>query len=165
MLSMQELTTQPVPAMGAPLQTWVQWLRSHAAINRRLNADLVGEHGLTINAYEVLLHLARAPEGRLKPVELADRVVLTPSGITRLLANLERDGDIERASCPTDRRVSYAQLTDAGRAKLDVASSTHLAGVAEVFTGRFSDDELATLAELLARLPGGERAGDDCTTP
>jgi DNA-binding MarR family transcriptional regulator len=141
----------------------VQWLRSHGAITRRLNADLVGEHGLTINAYEVLLHLARAPDRQLKPVDLAARLVLTPSGMTRLLASLEREGFVDRTSCPTDRRVSYAQLTDAGFEKLAGASGTHLDGVADQFTGRFSSAELATLASLLERLPGGERADVDCT--
>ncbi len=116
---MQVLPTQLAADGDTALQTWVQWLRSHGAITRRLNADLVGEHGLTINAYEVLLHLARSPDRQLKPVDLAGRVVLTPSGMTRLLAGLERDGFVERTSCATDRRVSYARLTDEGVRQAD----------------------------------------------
>ena len=157
------MSTQILAPDGLELETWVQWLRAHAAVTRQLNADLVAAHGLTINDYEVLLHLAKAPDRTLKPVELAARVVLTPSGITRLLGGLERAGFVERLDCPSDRRVSYAKLTGAGHSKLRSASKTHLAGVERQFTGRFSADELATLSELLGRLPGGERADSDCT--
>ncbi|MFN2471215.1 MAG: MarR family winged helix-turn-helix transcriptional regulator [Gaiellaceae bacterium] len=140
----------------------MRWLRTHAALTRELSADLVAAHGLTINDYEVLLHLAKAENRVLKPVALAERIVLTPSGITRLLAGLERAGFVERVSCSTDRRVSYAKLTSAGHARLRKASKTHLAGIERVFTGRFSGDELETLGELLARLPGGD-SGGECT--
>ena len=158
------MSTQILSPRSSALETWVQWLRAHAALTRQLNTDLVSEHGLTINDYEVLLHLSKAPEGVLKPVELSARVVLTPSGITRLLAGLERAGLVARLDCPADRRVSYAQLTEDGRAKLRKASGTHLAGVGEQFTGRFTAEELETLSELLGRLPGGERAISDCTS-
>ena len=141
----------------------MQWLRAHAAVTRDLNADLVAEHGLTLNDYEVLLHLAKAPDGVVKPVELASRVLLTPSGITRLLAGLERAGFVARTDCAADKRVSYAKLTDEGRAKLRAASGTHLAGIAGRFTNRFTRTELETLSTLLTRLPCGERAGSDCT--
>jgi DNA-binding MarR family transcriptional regulator len=156
------LSTQVLSPESTKLETWVQWLRTHAALTRQLSADLVSAHGLTINDYEVLLHLAKAPDRTLKPVELSTRVLLTPSGITRLLGGLERAGFVERLDCPQDRRVSYAKLTPAGHAKLRAASKTHLAGVAEQFTDRFSGEELAALSELLARLPCGERAGSDC---
>jgi DNA-binding MarR family transcriptional regulator len=158
------LSTQVLSPESTELETWVQWLRAHAAVTRELNAQLVNEHGLTINDYEVLLHLAKAPKETLKPVELAARVLLTPSGITRLLAGLERSGYVCRVDCAADKRVSYAQLTPEGREKLREASDTHLAGIAAQFTGRFTRTELATLAELIARLPGGERtAATDCT--
>ena len=157
------MSTQVLSPEGVELETWIQWLRAHAAVTRQLNADLVAAHGLTINDYEVLLHLARAPDRTLKPVELAARVLLTPSGITRLLGGLERAGFVERLDCPSDRRVSYAKLTAPGHTKLRAAAKTHLTGVEQQFTGRFSTDELATLSELLGRLPGGERADSDCT--
>src|SRR5437868_15447641 len=104
------------------LEAWVAFLRSHAAITRQLNVDLLTEHGLTLNDYEVLLHLSHAEGGRLRRVDLAERVILTASGITRLLDGLERAGYVEKATCASDARVSYAQLTDAGRAKLAEAS-------------------------------------------
>lgn len=140
------------------LSAWVGYLRGHAALTRELNAQLVAEHGLTINDYEVLLHLSRAPERALRRVDLAERVLLTPSGITRLLDGLEQEGCVEKRSCETDARVTYAVLTDAGLEKLRAAADVHLAGVSRLFAERFSDDELETLAALLGRLDG---AGDD----
>src|SRR5207244_7697701 len=107
----------------------------------------------TLSDYEVLLHLARAEDRMMRRVDLAESVVLTASGITRLLDGLERAGYVEKANCESDARVSYAKLTEVGLAKLDEASATHLAGIEELFTSRYSDAELASLAKLLSRLP------------
>jgi DNA-binding MarR family transcriptional regulator len=144
------------------LEAWVSFLRSHAAITRELSAQLQREHGLTINDYEVLLHLAQSEDGMLRRVDLAERVLLTASGITRLLDGLERSGYVEKAACQSDARVSYAKLTDAGRDKLREAGTTHLAGIDELFTSRYSESELATLGDLLSRLP---MTGGDCSKP
>jgi DNA-binding MarR family transcriptional regulator len=128
-----------------------------------LSAELYAEHGLTINDYEALLHLSRADEGRMRRVDLADELLLTPSGVTRLLDGLERSGFVTRAFCESDRRVTYAVLTQAGREKLAAASESHLSGVRELFERRFSEGELAQLAALLARLPGvGPVDASDC---
>jgi DNA-binding MarR family transcriptional regulator len=135
------------------LAPWVRFLRAHAAVTRELNARLIAEHGLTLNDYEVLLQLAQAPERQLRRVDLAARVILTASGITRLLEGLERAGFVAKETCASDARVSYAKLTDAGAAKLKAAAQTHLRGVDELFLARYSGSELATLAELLSRLP------------
>ncbi len=135
------------------LEAWVSFLRAHAALTRELSADLQREHGLTINDYEVLLHLSRADDARLRRVDLAERVLLTASGITRLLDGLERSGFVCRETCPGDARVSYAKLTEVGREKLRRAGDTHLRGIDELFNARYSDEERATLAELLGRLP------------
>jgi DNA-binding MarR family transcriptional regulator len=132
----------------------VRFLRTHAAITRQLSAELVAEHGLTINDYEVLLHLSRAPDHLMRRVDLAESVLLTPSGITRLLDGLERQGLVGRAECSSDRRVTYAKLTDAGQAKFRKARKTHLRGVRELFGDRFDRKELETLSALLGRLPG-----------
>jgi DNA-binding MarR family transcriptional regulator len=159
------MSTPLVEQREQQLEAWKRFLRAHAALTRQLSADLVAEHGLTINDYEVLLHLARAPEQRLRRVDLVDRILLTPSGITRLLEGLERAELVERAQCDEDRRVVYAKLTPAGADKLREAARTHVAGIESLFIGRFSDDELATLASLLSRLPA---AGDDnaeCDSP
>ena len=150
---------------GVALGAWSSFLRSHAGITRRLNADLLSEHGLTLNDYEVLLHLAHAPDRRLRRVDLVDRLVLTPSGITRLLEGLERAGCVTKAACKTDARVTYAVLTGEGYEKLRVAAQTHVAGIRDRFVDRFSDEELETLASLLARLPTAGDDGTDCTPP
>jgi len=142
------------------IESWVSFLRAHSAITRQLNADLLAEHGLTLNDYEVLLLLSRADGQRMRRVDLAQAVVLTASGITRLLDGLERSGYVEKDSCASDARVSYAKLTVTGHKKLRAAAETHLRGVDELFVGRFSDDELASLAMLLSRLP---LRGKDCS--
>jgi DNA-binding MarR family transcriptional regulator len=145
------------------LQSWVSFLRAHAAITRQLNTDLLNEHGLTLSDYEVLLRLSNAEDGMMRRVDLAGSVLLTASGITRLLDGLERAGCVEKASCASDARVSYAKLTPAGRRKLTEAAQTHLAGIEELFTGRFSEDELERLAELLSRLPLTNELPGRCT--
>jgi DNA-binding MarR family transcriptional regulator len=145
------------------LESWVSFLRAHAAITRQLNADLLADHGLTLSDYEVLLRLSNAEGGMMRRVDLAESVLLTASGITRLLDGLERAGCVEKAACASDARVSYAKLTPAGRRKLREAASTHRTGIEELFTGRFSDDELERLGELLSRLPLASGLPDRCT--
>jgi DNA-binding MarR family transcriptional regulator len=135
------------------MQAWVNFLRAHAAVTRELNAELVTRHGLTINDYEVLLHLNEAPGRRLRGVDLSDRLSLTASGITRLLDGLERRGYVDRERCASDGRVTYAVLTEAGVNGLRTASRTHLRGVRRLFESHFDEDEAATLASLLERLP------------
>ena len=137
-----------------PPRAWVALLRAHAATTRALSAQLVADHGLTINDYECLLRLARAEDQRMRRVDLAEALLLTASGVTRLLDGLESAGLVERATCASDRRVVYAVLTEAGRAKLDEAAESHLAEVRALFEGRFDEDELANLGELLDRLHG-----------
>jgi DNA-binding MarR family transcriptional regulator len=135
------------------IDAWVRLLRVHAATTRQFNAELVAEHGLTMNDFDVLMQLSQAEEGRLRRVDLAERVLLTPSGITRLLDGLERAGYVDRDSCPSDARVSYALLTAAGRAKLEEAKETHRESVKALFAERYTEEELETLAALLERLP------------
>ncbi len=149
--------TQPRRTGSRQLEAWVRLLRVHAATTRQFSAELVAEHGLTMNDFDVLLQLADSPEGYLRRVDLAERVLLTPSGITRLLEGLERAGYVERMSCPSDARVSYAVLTDAGREKLEAAKETHLASIRSLFSERYSEDEVETLASLLERLPAAEQ--------
>jgi DNA-binding MarR family transcriptional regulator len=147
---------------GVALEAWRGFLLSHAAITRELDADLVARHGLTSRDYEVLLFLAQESDRRLAMSELATRTMLTRSGVTRLVDGLTRCGLVERVSCPSDARISYAQLTDAGHQRLREAGRTHVEGIRTAFLQHFSGDEVAQLAELLGRLPG---AGDgrECT--
>jgi DNA-binding MarR family transcriptional regulator len=145
------------------MAAWSRLLRGHAAVTRQLSAELAAEHGLTLNDYEALLHLAHAEGGRLRRIDLADRLLLTASGVTRLLGGLEQAGLVEKGLCSADARVTYAVLTDAGLAKLRAAAGMHLDGVRRLFAERFSDDELETLAVLLGRLDGA--AGDEDCAP
>jgi DNA-binding MarR family transcriptional regulator len=156
------LSTQVSPRVTPELGAWIGLLRAHASTTKRFNAELVAAHGLTLNSYEVLLHLARADGRRLRRVDLAERVLLTPSGITRLLEGLERAGFVERASCDSDARVTYAQLTDEGEAKLREAAETHVAGIREFFGERFSKEELEALGQMLERLPADPPGEIDC---
>ena len=147
-----------------PPRAWVALLRAHAATTRALSAQLVADHGLTINDYECLLRLARAEGQRMRRVDLAEALLLTASGVTRLLDGLESAGLVERATCASDRRVVYAVLTEAGRAKLEEASKSHVAEVHAHFEGRFDEDELTHLGELLDRLHGdGGETVEACT--
>jgi len=145
------------------LDAWIRFLRAHAALTRELSAELVAQHGLTINDYEVLLHLSRAPGKQMRRVDLAESILLTASGITRLLEGLERADLVERVLCDTDRRVAYAKLTTAGSEKLRQASRTHVAGIESLFVGRYTDEELATLSALLSRLPAAGNENVECT--
>ena len=147
------------PAIGA----WAALLRGHAATVRTLNAQLVADHALTINDYEVLLLLAHAEDERLRRTDLAQNLHLTASGVTRLLEGLQQADYVRNAHCSVDGRVTYAVLTEAGRAKLEDASCSHLAAVRELFEERYSSEELESLAALLERLPGG--ASPSCAPP
>jgi len=154
-LSRQVIAPTAPPQTSPALRAWAQLLRGHAGTTRLLGAELQ-EHGLTINDYEALLLLSQAEGGRLKRVELARRLVLTPSGVTRLLEGLESAGLVERAACPADLRVVYAQLTELGRERLSSASCGHVGTVRALFEEYLTEDELETLASLLERLPCGD---------
>ena len=158
------MSRQPIWATethsGHPVPlAWVRLVAAHAELTRRMNTDLLAGHGLTINDYEALLHLSWALSGRLRRGELAQRVHLTPGGITRLLHGLEQMGLVRSLSDPTDRRVVCAALTEAGQERLRQAAHTHARDVSALFTAQFSCDELATLAQLLGRLTEGADTG------
>ncbi|TMM24481.1 MAG: MarR family transcriptional regulator [Actinobacteria bacterium] len=156
----QTLTEQAIePAVRA----WTRLLRASASTTRLLSADLQEAHGLTINDFEALLVLSHAEDGRLKRVDLARNLMLTPSGITRLLRGLEDAGLVERAACASDLRVTYAQLTDAGREKLEAASSAHIASIRALFEQHFTAEELDTVAGILGKLPGVTDGDDSCS--
>ncbi len=162
----QVLSAQVNPIAAHPsLRAFAHILRAHAATTRLLSAQLQAEHGLTINDYEALLLLANADERRLKRVDLARRLLLTPSGVTRLLEGLERSGLVERTACSTDLRVAYAQLTDKGREALEAASCGHVSSIQSLFEEHLSQAEIEELGELLARLPGVAHGDDACAPP
>jgi DNA-binding MarR family transcriptional regulator len=137
------------------LRVWRAFLIAHARVTRRLEADLVAEHALPLASYDVLVQLVEAPEHRLRMTELADRVLISRSGLTRLVDRLSREGLVCREACPSDARGLYAVLTPAGYERLRTASRTHLRGVQEYAIGRFSPEELREFGELLSVLTAG----------
>lgn len=139
--------------MRRSLEAWVRLLRAHAALTRELSARLEASHGLTLRDYDVLVQLYNAPGRRLRRVDLARTVILSPSGITRLLDGLERAGWVEKDQCEADARVTYAVLTDSGARVYERARAEHLADVQQVFGSQFTEEECAQLEELLGRLP------------
>jgi DNA-binding MarR family transcriptional regulator len=144
---------------GSALEAWRSFLQSHASILRALDAELVAEQGMTTRDYEVLLYLAQAADRKLPMSALAESTMLTRSGITRLVDGLVAAGLIERVSCPSDARVSYARITDEGYEKLRDAGCTHIASIRRLFLEHFTAEEIEQLAALLSRLPGASREG------
>jgi DNA-binding MarR family transcriptional regulator len=146
-LSTQELSLEP------ELTAWLRFLRAHAAITRELSSRLEAVHELTLSDYDVLIQLYHAPERAMRRIDIARSVLLTASGITRLLDGLERDGLVGKRRCESDARVTYAVLTEAGLKKIEEARESHLADIEELFGSQFAPHEREQLAELLGRLP------------
>ncbi|PWW65369.1 MarR family winged helix-turn-helix transcriptional regulator [Actinokineospora spheciospongiae] len=134
------------------LHAWRTFLRAHARVTRVLEAELVAEQQLSLGGYDVLVQLAEAPDHRLRMAELADAVLLSRSGVTRLVDRLERAGMVARERVPGDGRGVVATLTAHGLDVLRTASRTHLAGVSEHFVARLSAEQLAYLGELCGKL-------------
>jgi DNA-binding MarR family transcriptional regulator len=146
---------------AAELAAWRGFLRVHAALAKQLDAELAAEHDLPLSSYEVLITLQAAPGRRCRMAELADRVLLSRSGTTRLVDRLEKEGLLERDTCTSDGRGTFAVLTEAGDELLARARPTHLSGVRERFVGHFSPEELATLALWWDRVLPGAAGGTD----
>jgi DNA-binding MarR family transcriptional regulator len=138
---------------GPIVEAWVKLLRAHAAVTRELSARLEAQHGMTLSDYDVLVQLYFAEDMQLRRVDLARSVLLTASGITRLLDGLERAGWVAKARCDSDGRVAYAVLTEAGITKFEAVRKTHLADIEELFGAHLTSSELTTMTELLAKLP------------
>ena len=150
-MSSQVLSTQP--STGPQLTSWIRLLRAYAALTRELSSRLETQHGMSLRDYDVLVQIYYAPDRRMRRIDIARTVILSPSGITRLLDGLERAGWVKKENCASDARVSYAALTEAGVEKFEQAQLTHHADIEELFGTRFSEDEHDRLAELLGRLP------------
>jgi DNA-binding MarR family transcriptional regulator len=136
------------------LAAWRGFLRSHSRLAHELDAELTAEHDLSLSSYDVLAQLAHSPGRRLRMSELASSVLLTPSGLTRLVDRLGREGLVERAPCDDDARGYFAVLTEAGLERFARARHTHLDGVRRLFLSHFSDAELRRLGEQWQRLTG-----------
>jgi DNA-binding MarR family transcriptional regulator len=154
-----------VPTLTArELGVWRVFLRVHASLTRRLEHDLMMEHDLPLASYDVLVQLAEAPQRRLRMTDLADRVLLSRSGLTRLVDRMTADGLVERETCASDARGMFTVLTEAGLNRLRQTAPTHLRGIEDYMTSRLAPDELDALGALLAKLLAApDDAGDgDC---
>lgn len=145
------------------LGPWRSFLQAHARISRRLDEELRAEHDLSVAEYDALLNIAEAPERRIRMRQLADRVVLSKSGVTRLIDRLVDDGLVERSACVSDARGAEAVLTDAGLERLRAASRTHLRGIEDHFLGVLDPDQLATVGQAMQAV--ADRAGAGATDP
>ena len=142
----------------ARLGAWRTFLQAHARVVRELERELQAEQGLALTDYDVLVQLGAVEGRRLRMSELADRLLLSRSGVTRLVDRLVTAGLVERVNCDDDRRGQWAALTDAGLRRLREASPTHLRGISEHFLDRLSADELRSLQESLDRVVAAEAA-------
>ena len=144
------------------LRAWRGLLRAHASLTKALDAELEAAHGLPLTSYEVLLHLNETSGAAMRMCDLATSVILSRSGLTRLVDRLEREGLVERQSCPQDARGSYAVLTERGRERLQAARATHLAGVRALFLSRFAEAELEQLGTFFERVVGPSDGSCGC---
>jgi len=140
------------------LRAWRGLLRVHSRLVKALDTELENEHGLAVTSYEVLMYLADSPEGRMRMHDLASSVLLSRSGLTRLVDRLEREKLIKRETCDTDARGAFAVLTPVGREKLTAARRTHLDGVRRHFVEHLSAEELERLGEIWAKVSPGVHA-------
>ena len=146
-----DLPMLPVPVDGATTSAGLL-LEASAALVRALDADLRREADTPLGTYEVLVRLGRAPGRRLRQVEMARQLTLTTGGITRLVDRLEAAGLVQRVADPTDRRGSYARLTDEGAALRDQATATYVASLQRHLVEPVGAEALAALDEPLRRL-------------
>jgi DNA-binding MarR family transcriptional regulator len=139
------------------LRAWQALLHAHHDVVGKLDNDLRERHGLTFGTYDVLLRLARAREGALRMTELAERVLMSPSGLTRMVDGLVERGLVARERFAADGRVTMARLTPAGRSLLRRAARTHLAGIRRYLTGLLTAAQLRSLADILETVSGPHR--------
>ncbi|GIH77406.1 MarR family winged helix-turn-helix transcriptional regulator [Planobispora longispora] len=139
------------------LVVWRMLQRAQVRITRLLEADLLVEHDLALASYDVLMQLSESPDRRLRMNDLAERVLLSRSGLTRLIDRLQRDGLVEREACASDARGLFAVLTDAGALRLAEATPTYLRGIRARFLDVLDTDELRQCAAMLHKLfPGSD---------
>lgn len=136
------------------LRAWQGLLHAHAKVTKRLDAELRDEHDIGLGDYDVLVRLARAPEGGLKMSQLAERAMLSPSSLTRVADRLVERGLVSRQRGAADTRVVYACLTDSGRIRVRAAARTHLRGIRQHFTSQLSNEQLQQVATTLEVIAG-----------
>src|SRR5689334_23104325 len=158
------MAEQGTPWLTEPeMRSWRALIDVTTGVLATLDAELRAEHGLSLGEYEVLARLSEEPEHSLRMTDLAGRLHLSPSGITRRIDGLVRAGLVERRQCPSDRRGSNAVLTAAGLRRLHEAAPAHVRGVRAHFVDQLSERELANLAAALSNIDiDGSRAAGGC---
>jgi len=136
------------------MEAWQALLHAHEHVTRILDSELRTEHSLTWSEYDVLVRLARAPQRSLRMTELAQRVMMSPSGLTRVVDRLAEGGLVDRRRDPEDARVVHARLTEEGRDLVRKAARTHVRGIRQHFTGRLSEPQLRDVASALGVIAG-----------
>jgi DNA-binding MarR family transcriptional regulator len=164
-MSRSETVANPVARDDERLRPWRTFLTAHARVTRRLDEELRAEHGLSLAEYEALLQIAHAPDRRLRMSQLADRVLLSRSGVTRLIDRLVADGLVARTTCSQDARGAEAVLTVDGLGRLRQAAGTHLRGIDEYFLGTLGPADLETLERTLGMVAERASVQDDRPTP
>jgi DNA-binding MarR family transcriptional regulator len=159
-MSLSEPIVRPLPGRDARLAPWRAFLLAHARVSRRLDEELRAEHDVSFAEYDALLTIAHTPDRRIRMGQLAEEVLLSKSGVTRLIDRLVTDGLVERRSCASDARGAEAVLTEHGLARLRAASQTHLRGIDEHFLAVLEDADLETLERVMTAVarqagPGG----------
>jgi DNA-binding MarR family transcriptional regulator len=150
---MTAIDTPPAdPFTDHELAAWRGMLEVHARVTHQLDAQMQAEHGLSVSAYEVLMFLADAPEHRMRMADIAERVLLSRSGCTRLVDRLVKEGYVTRCAADTDGRGLYAQLTDTGIDKAAAARRTHRDGVRQYFLDRLTTTDQIALGDVWTRL-------------
>jgi DNA-binding MarR family transcriptional regulator len=147
------LSTQVID-QEVELAAFARLMRAHTVLRRELETEVLSPRGLTINDFEALLHLSKAFELRLRRVDLVELLMLTPSGVTRLLDGLQQAGLVENLQCEGDARVTWARLTEAGLETVECVGVNHARRLQSLFGEALSQEEVGQLSELLGRLPG-----------
>lgn len=157
MLAIAPETDKTGPFSATELAAWRGMLQIHAEVTSALDAQMRAEHGLSLSAYEVLMFLADAPDRHLRMSEIADRVLLSRSGCTRLVDRLVQLGYVTRCAAESDGRGAYAELTDAGLEKFQAAQRTHRQGVHHHFLDHLNAADVVVLGDIWTRLSASRR--------
>ena len=136
------------------LETFAKLARAHTVLRRELEAEALAPRGLTMSDFDALLNLSRAEDNRLRRVDLVEALMLTPSGVTRLLEGLQEGGLVENVQCEGDARVTWARLTQEGVETLECVGATYGKRLQQLFGDTLDPEEVETLSELLGKLPG-----------
>ena len=161
-MTIQEPIARPLTARDPRLAPWRSFLLAHARVSRRLDEELRAEHDVSFAEYDALLTIAQAPGRRVRMGSLAEQVLLSKSGVTRLVDRLVNDGLVERSTCSTDARGAEAVLTDRGLTRLRAASRTHLRGISEHFLAVVETEDLGSLERAMSAVAkqAGPGAGE-----